>query len=292
MIPTPPHPIFFLGSPDLRIVLLGKTGAGRSSTANSILGEKLFKTSCSANSQTGEYKAITKTVDGRSITVIDTPGFLDNKSPGEILNPNIVECVRDCSSRPHTFVIVMKTQKQTAEEMLVMKRIEDWFGEEALKYAVVLFTNGDQLDDHMTIQQFVDKNGQLKSFVNKCGGRLHVIDNKYFSTDCSNENSDEELIAEIAKCIIECSPGPHAFVILLTVGRQTEEEKKVVETIQEMFGEEALKYAVVLFSHGDQLEDHETIQQFVNENNQLKTFAQMCGDRLHVIDNKYWIIPP
>ncbi|XP_035248879.1 GTPase IMAP family member 9-like isoform X1 [Anguilla anguilla] len=189
------------GSADLRIVLLGNTGAGRSSAANSILGEKLFKTSCSANPQTVECEAKTKTVGGRSITVIDTPGFLDDKNPGEALNPKIVECIRECSARPHTFVMVLKTSKQTAEELRVMKRFEDCFGEEALKYVVVLFTHGDQLDDRTTIKQFVNKNERLKTLVQKCGNRFYVIDNKYWNNPTEGHNDERSNAAQIKKLL-------------------------------------------------------------------------------------------
>ncbi|XP_035248878.1 GTPase IMAP family member 9-like [Anguilla anguilla] len=185
------------GSADLRIVLLGNTGAGRSSTANSILGEKLFKTSCSANPQTVGCEAKTKTVGGRSITVIDTPGFLDNKNPDDTLNPKIVECIRECSARPHTSVMVLKTSKQTAEELRVMKRFEDCFGEEALKNVIVLFTHGDQLDDHTTIEQFVNKNECLKTLVQKCGNRFHVIDNKYWNNPSEGHGEERSNAAKI-----------------------------------------------------------------------------------------------
>ncbi|XP_035250234.1 GTPase IMAP family member 9-like [Anguilla anguilla] len=345
----------FLGSADLRIVLLGKTGAGKSSTGNSILRKKLLKSSCRANSNTAICEAATNTVDGRKITVVDTPGYFSTECTNEELKPAIVKCLVECAPGPHAFLIVLAVGRQTAEEKVTVEEILKTFGEEALKYAVVLFTHGDQLDDDVTIQQFVDENDRLKTLVQKCGHRFHVIDNKYWKNptegpddERSNavqikklmntidqmveqnegkhytnemlqdiENAIEEdmakgntrekakqnvmdmfliktvsitvgflygafvglvpsaavkLAAEV-KCIVECVPGPHAFLIVLPVRRHTEEEKKTVEEILKMFGEEALKYAVVLFTHGDQLDDDMTALQFVDENDRLKTLV-------------------
>ncbi|XP_064176422.1 E3 ubiquitin-protein ligase TRIM35-like [Anguilla rostrata] len=78
---------------------------------------------------------------------------------------------------------------------------------------------------------------------------------------------------------------------MLPVRGQTQVEKRVVEDLLEAFGEEALKYAVVLFTNGDRLEDNETIQQFVDKRDHLKTLVQKCGNRFHVIDNIYWNNP-
>ncbi|XP_035277467.1 GTPase IMAP family member 4-like [Anguilla anguilla] len=228
------------GSAEWRIVLLGKTGAGKSSTGNTILGENKFKTSCRAKSDTSTCEAETATVDGRKITVIDTPGLCSTECTDEELKPEIVKCITECSPGPHAFVIVLSVGRQTAEENKAVDDILKMFGEEALKYAVVLFTYGDQLDDDMTIREFVDETDRLKDLVQKCGNRLHVIDNKHWKSPTeghdevrSNAVQIRELLNTIDQMVTENGGKHYTNEMLQAVGQAIEEEMKKGKTREE-----------------------------------------------------------
>ncbi|XP_024140796.1 GTPase IMAP family member 7 [Oryzias melastigma] len=174
---------------EMRVVVVGKTGSGKSALAHTIFGEEQRPNNTPFNSETTKCEVKTKDVNGKRITLVDTPGFFDTNMSEEKLKAEILRCIIECAPGPHAFLIVLKTERFTKQEQSVITKICECFSDEALKHAVVVFTHGDQLPEGSKINQFVHENELLSDLVTKCGNRCHVVDNKYWRGGSVDEYS-------------------------------------------------------------------------------------------------------
>uniref|UniRef100_A0AAX7VS81 AIG1-type G domain-containing protein n=1 Tax=Astatotilapia calliptera TaxID=8154 RepID=A0AAX7VS81_ASTCA len=157
-----------------RIVLLGGSKSGKSSLANSVLGEDVFKV------DNTECQTESKSLHGRRITLINTPDFSGPGRSEEELKPEILRCITECTPGPHAFLIVLKVEKSTEQQQqkAVIEKIRQYFSEEVFKYAAVVFIQDGPDSDEMKMKDFIDQNKYLSDLMRKCKSRYHII-NKY-----------------------------------------------------------------------------------------------------------------
>ncbi|CAL1533441.1 unnamed protein product [Lymnaea stagnalis] len=175
---------------EINLILIGKSGNGKSATGNSILGRRAFKTTSCTTSSSGPSRKESSLVQNMMVNVVDGPG-VDTSQGRHMLQASLSDfkkALELCEYQFSALVIVLQYGVPvSSQEMETVKMLKGILGNDVIKaFGVCVMTRGDNFENDMEFEEpsltfkawCRQQTGELGILFEECNFRCVLFENK------------------------------------------------------------------------------------------------------------------
>ncbi|EDR21633.1 hypothetical protein, conserved [Entamoeba dispar SAW760] len=189
------------GLKQIKLLLIGETGDGKSSLGNFILKKDVFSVSNSPNSVTKEAVGYFGEVDRSDVFVVDTPGLNDSKNFDNKNIQNIIDCVKNTGLQGIVLTMDFNNFRLSHNLKQVVKVISDVFNlKDIWKRVCIVWTRCYNYLPQKIIEKYKIEKEKFKEemieFMKQTHGINENIDIPMFFVDSQPDEDDDNIRSE------------------------------------------------------------------------------------------------
>uniref|UniRef100_A0A3P8TCI2 Si:dkeyp-69e1.8 n=1 Tax=Amphiprion percula TaxID=161767 RepID=A0A3P8TCI2_AMPPE len=187
---------------ELRLVVLGRTGAGQRSALSSILSLQ----DPGQGPEAAEVQESSKhrgEAAGRQVTIVSSPAWFSSDCNPEERRKNISSFISLSSPSPHAFLLCVPVNQPSDGETKALDVLTKLFGPSAVSgRTMVLFTHTEVLEEDEQLEEYlVTWRKDLLELVERCGDRYHTLETR--GGEPEERKAVEELLEKVEQAVKE-----------------------------------------------------------------------------------------